>query len=57
MTEPRDQASDRAASGIAEYHATYDDIFTTLVQRHRDSETQGEATPDDVAAAAAERVA
>jgi ABC-2 type transport system ATP-binding protein len=44
-------------SEIAEYHATYDDIFTTLVQRHRDAETHGEATPDDIAAAAAERVA
>jgi ABC-2 type transport system ATP-binding protein len=44
-------------SEIAEYHATYDDIFTTLVQRHRDAATEGEASPDEVAAAAAERVA
>lgn len=41
---------------IAEYHATYDDIFTTLVQRHRDAESEGEASQDEVAAVAAERV-
>ena len=44
-------------SEIAEYRATYDDIFTTLVQRHRDAATEGEASAEEVAAAAAERVA
>lgn len=41
---------------IAEYHATYDDIFTTLVQRHRDAESEGAGSQDEVAAVAAERV-